>query len=135
MYENILCRLNQGRSPDAPCYIQIIKLLKKMGHEVVSEHVASAGLEEVEASLTDEEIFNSDIRYIEQCECLVADVTVPSIGVGYEICYSVSKGKRVLCLYKEEANVSAMVLGNRRITSILYRDIEGLGKSLASIIK
>ena len=118
-----------------PVYIEIIKLLKKMGHEVVSEHVASVGLEEVEASLTDEEIFNSDIRFVEQCECLIADVTIPSIGVGYEICQAVSRGKQVLCLYKEEANVSAMVLGNRRITSILYRDIEGLGKSLASIIK
>ncbi|MBU4491610.1 MAG: hypothetical protein KKD69_04015 [Euryarchaeota archaeon] len=43
-----------------PVYKQIIQLLKKMGHTIVSEHVASTRLEEAEAKLTDEEIFKSD---------------------------------------------------------------------------
>ncbi len=111
-------------------YKQIIALLKKSGHDVVSEHVASSKLEEDEAKRTDEEIFLSDTGFIDECECLVADVTVPSIGVGYEICYAVSKGKRVLCLYKEGTNVSAMVLGNKLVISIPYVNVEGLEKSL-----
>ena len=111
-------------------YKQIVALLKKLGHEVVSEHVASTKLEEAEARLTEEEIFNSDIGFIDECDCVVADVTVPSIGVGYEICYAVSRGKRVLCIYKEGTNVSAMVLGNRRVTPIPYMDMEGLKENL-----
>ena len=111
-------------------YQQIIALLKKSGHVVVSEHVASSKLEEAEARLTEEDIFKSDIRFIDECDCLVADVTVPSIGVGYEICHAVSKGKRVLCVYKEGTNASAMVLGNERVISMPYRDMEGLEKSL-----
>ncbi len=118
-----------GRSM-LPVYMQIIALLKKSGHEVVSEHVASSKLEEAEARLTEEEIFKSDIGFIDECECLVADVTIPSIGVGYEICYAVSRGKRVLCIYKEGTNASAMVLGNERVISIPYVDMEGLEKSL-----
>jgi len=118
-----------------PVYIQIIALLKKMGHVILSEHVASPVLEEAEAKLTDEEIFNSDIQFIDQCECLVADVTIPSVGVGYEICHAVTNGKKVFCLHKEGAKVSAMVLGNRDITSILYRDIEGLSNDIALKIK
>ncbi|MCZ7396218.1 MAG: nucleoside 2-deoxyribosyltransferase [Candidatus Methanoperedens sp.] len=118
-----------------PVYKQIIQLLKKLGHTIVSEHVASTQLEESEARLTEEEIFRSDISFIDECDCLVAEVTMPSIGVGYEICYAVSKGKRVLCLYKEGTNVSAMVLGNRRVTSIQYVDVKGLGKSLALYFK
>ena len=111
-------------------YKQIVALLKKLGHEVVSEHVASTKLEEAEAKLTEEEIFNSDIGFIDECDCVVADVTVPSIGVGYEICYAVSRGKRVLCVYKEGTNVSAMVLGNRGVTPIPYMDMEGLKENL-----
>jgi nucleoside 2-deoxyribosyltransferase len=114
-----------------PVYKQIILLLKKLGHTIVSEHVASANLEEVEARFTEEEIFRSDINFIDECDCLIAEVTMPSIGVGYEICYAVSKGKRVLCLYKEGTNVSAMVLGNRSVTTVPYVNMEGLGKRLA----
>lgn len=112
-------------------YRQIVALLKKMGHTIVSEHVAATQLEEAEARLTDEEIFRSDTGFIDECDCLVAEVTIPSTGVGYEICYAVSKGKRVLCLYKEGTNVSAMVLGNRRVTSVPYVNMEGLEKRLA----
>lgn len=114
-----------------PVYKQIIQLLKKMGHTIVSEHVASTRLEEAEAKLTDEEIFKSDTGFIDECDCLIAEVTMPSIGVGYEICYAVSKGKRVLCLYKKGTNVSAMVLGNKDLISIPYVNTEDLRESLA----
>ncbi len=118
-----------------PLYKQIIQLLKRMGHTIVSEHVASAKLEEAEARLTEEEIFRSDINFIDECDCLVAEVTMPSTGVGYEICHAVSNGKRVLCLYKEGTNVSAMVLGNRGVISVPYVDMEGLEKRLALYFK
>ncbi len=114
-----------------PVYKQIIQLLKKMGHTIVREHVASTRLEEAEARLTDEEIFKSDTGFIDECDCLIAEVTMPSIGVGYEICYAVSKGKRVLCLYKKGTNVSAMVLGNKDLISIPYVNTEDLRESLA----
>jgi len=119
-----------GRSM-LPVYIHIVELLKKQGHEVVSEHVASVGLEKIEARITDEEIFNNDIGFIDECECLVADVTIPSIGVGYEVGYAVSIGKNVLCVYNEDANVSAMVRGNKQIISAPYRNMEELEKTLA----
>jgi len=115
-----------GRSM-LPAYIQIIKKLKMQGHTVVSEHVASEVLEETEAKITDEEICKNDLGYIDGCECLVAEVTISSIGVGYEIGYAVSKGKLVLCIYREEANVSAMVRGNRQIISVPYTNMEELG--------
>lgn len=114
-----------------PVYIRIVDLLKKQGHTVVSEHVASVDLEKIEEKVTDEEIFNKDIGYVNECECLVADVTIPSIGTGYEICYAVSRGKQVLCIYREEANVSAMVMGNDLIVLVPYKNMEELEKSLA----
>ncbi len=112
-------------------YKQVVALLKKMGHVVVSEHVASSKLEEAEARLTEEEIFATDIRFIDECDCLVAEVTIPSTGVGYEICYAVSKGTRVVCVYKKGASVSAMVLGNEGVKAIPYRNMEELEKRLS----
>lgn len=118
-----------------PVYIRIVEILKKQGHTVVSEHVASVDLEKTEAKVTDEEIFNNDIGYVNECECLVADVTIPSIGTGYEICYAVSKGKKVLCIYRENANVSAMVRGNDRIVSVPYKNVEELEETFAMCLR
>ena len=123
-----------GRSM-LPVYIQIIGILKKSGHSVVSEHVASIDLEKIESKLTDEEIFNNDIGYIDECECIVADVTIPSVGVGYEICHAASKGKRVLCIYMDDSKVSAMVKGNKRIISVPYKNIEDVENIFATHLR
>lgn len=123
-----------GRSM-LPVYMQIVQIMKEMGHEVLSEDVATEELEESKVMLTDDEIFDMDIRFIEECDYFVADVTVNSIGVGYEICYAVSKGKPTLCVYMQDTNISAMLLGNRSVTSIPYLNIVELQNSLSLHLK
>ena len=48
-----------------------------------------------------------------QCSVVVAEVTVPSLGVGYEIGRAVAMGKQVLCLYRPQEGrlLSAMIRG------------------------
>ncbi len=43
---------------------------------------------------------------------MVAEVTVPSTGVGYEVCRTLGLVMPVLCVHISGANVSAVVLGN-----------------------
>ncbi len=95
-----------------PIYQYIIRFLKTRGFTVISEHVAAEGLEKVEAKLTEQEIYEKDANWIEESDLAVAEITVPSIGVGYEICHAVKHKKPVLCLYEAGAKASAMVLGN-----------------------
>ena len=49
---------------------------------------------------------------VAECDVLLAEVSTPSHGVGYEIGYALSVGKRVLCLYHKGRKVSKMILGN-----------------------
>lgn len=95
-----------------PTYQYIIRFLKSMNYTVISEHVAASGLEKVEANMTEQEIYEKDANWIEESDRVVAEITVPSIGVGYEICHAVKHKKPVLCLYEAQAKASAMVLGN-----------------------
>ena len=50
---------------------------------------------------------------LRQCSVVVAEVTVPSLGVGYEIGRAVAMGKQVLCLYRPQEGrlLSAMIRG------------------------
>ena len=93
-------------------YQHICKFLRSNGADVLSWHVADSALGEKEAKMSEREIYDRDIGLLKRSDCLIAEVTIPSIGVGYEICRGVGMGLSVLCVHKQEANVSAMLLGN-----------------------
>ncbi len=80
----------------------------------------------------DEEIYERDIRWLMSSDVVVADVSVPSIGVGYEVGKAEEWGKRVLCLYRDGSpnRLSAMIGGNSGIT---VREYGGVEEALALI--
>ena len=53
------------------------------------------------------------VDMLRECHVVVAEVTVASLGVGYEIGRAVAMGKNVLCLYRpqEDKMLSAMIRG------------------------
>ncbi|MDD3246927.1 MAG: nucleoside 2-deoxyribosyltransferase [Methanosarcina sp.] len=86
--------------------------LEEAGTEVLSWHVADPDLEENESKMTEQEIYDRDMGLLAKSDALIAEVTVPSTGVGYEICRALDRKIPVLCLHRTGAAVSAMVLGN-----------------------
>jgi len=96
-------------------YQHLCSFIVSKGHEVLTEHVADPQVEKVEAAMTEQEIFARDMALLEHSSCLIAEVSIPSTGVGYEICSAVQRHIPVLCLYRSGSNVSAMVLGNPHV--------------------
>nr|WP_321497086.1 nucleoside 2-deoxyribosyltransferase [uncultured Methanolobus sp.] len=115
-------------------YMEICNYLQDSGHEILSWHVADPELEKTESLLTEEEIYIRDMEFLEKSECVIAEVSTPSIGVGYEICSALQKGFPVLCLYTAEANVSAMLLGDKRIICKEYRTIDELKEEVTQFL-
>lgn len=60
------------------------------------------------------------------CDVLIAEVSIPSLGVGYEIAYAESKGKQVISLYNinSEKSLSYMISGNIKNKVIKYRNLD-----------
>ena len=56
---------------------------------------------------------------------MIAEVSTPSLGVGYEIACGVQRGIPVLCLYREGLCISKMVAGNTapNLRICTYRDL------------
>ncbi len=105
------------------------------GVEVLSEHVARDTVFAEERNMTEKEIFLRDMGGIVQCDCLVAEVSVPSVGVGYEICHAVDLKKPVLCVYERGAKVSAMVLGNKGVVAQDYGDLDELQRLVVEFLR
>jgi hypothetical protein len=105
------CSLTGGRQDEA-VYGRIVDALLAAGHEVPTAHLARPGVMSLERVVEPAEVFARDIEWIEGCQALVAEVSTPSHGVGYEIAHALLLGKPVLCCHRSSARVSKMITGN-----------------------
>ena len=122
------CGSIRGGRELALTYGYIIGILQEFGH-VLTEHVGSDEvIREEDGSLTDREIHDRDLGWITESDLLVAEVTQPSLGVGYEIGRAIEMGKPVLCLYDAGSDraLSAMIAGSNSVTLKRYRQREEL---------
>ncbi len=124
-----------GRS-DVDLYARIIDLLNGHG-EVLTEHVGQQDLETQEAALSDREIHDQDLAWLRRADAVVAEVTVPSLGVGYELGRAVAWEKPALCLYRPggERDLSAMVRGSDELTVAEYDDPASLDAIVTSFLE
>jgi nucleoside 2-deoxyribosyltransferase len=79
-----------------------------------------------EDGVTDEYIYERDVAWLREADFLVAEVTTPSLGVGYELGYAEARGKPTLCLFRPTSgrSMSAMIRGNARFVSKNYDTVE-----------
>lgn len=116
------CSITGGREFES-VYQTIVRALEMGGHQVPTAHLAESGVTSVEAALAPIEVYERDVAWIRACNALIAEVSVPSHGVGYEIGYALGLRKPVLALYQEGRKVSKMISGNPdpNLTVSLYR--------------
>lgn len=117
-------------------YKTIVAYLKTQGHQVLTEHIVIDNIFDFENQLSPQEIFERDIQWLDDCDLVVAEVSTPSLGVGYEVCYALEHGIPTLCLYQPDIFVSRMILGNTSPAIILsqYRDEKELFEKLDAFL-
>ena len=115
----------RGGRDEEENYLKIINYLGKFG-EVLTEHVGHKNIEKDETEKTDNYIFERDVSWLKISDIMVADVTVPSLGVGYEIGFAETLGIPILCLYnpKNKKSLSAMISGNKNLIWKEYNSVE-----------
>lgn len=119
----------RGGRDDAALYHQIVELLGNYG-DVLTEHVADTELGILGQDIGDRNIHDRDLGWLKSSDCLVAEVTTPSLGVGYEIGKATEWGKPVLCLYRpaEGRSLSAMIAGSDGVTLKEYQSTNELNQ-------
>lgn len=115
---------------------EIVKLLKeKFNFEVLSEHVVKDDAWKYDSQFPTQHVFERDMKWIEESVCLIAEVSSPSLGVGYEISHALNLKKPVLCLVKKDVDdkLSKIIRGNTStyIRVVSYKNI----KDIESIIR
>lgn len=83
--------------------------------EVLTEHIGGSVLTAAGESISDIEIYDRDITWLKNADVLVAEVTTPSLGVGFEIGKMTEWKRPVLCLFRPSKGItlSAMIAAQR----------------------
>jgi nucleoside 2-deoxyribosyltransferase len=117
-------------------YIKIIKFVEKLGHSALTE------LNEKFNStipLSEKQIYTRDIKWIDGSHLMIAEISGPSLGVGFEIAYALFQRKiPVLALAQADIKkVSAMITGcgSKLLTTARYHDIDDMKQIIEKYLK
>lgn len=112
----------RGEAPDRAWFSVLIGRIGRHGR-VLTEHSFGYSPED-EVRFDDSWIYETDMGWLREADALVAEVTAPSFGVGYEIAKAEEWGKPVLLLYRlrEGRKPSAMLQGNRGLEMVKFTD-------------
>ncbi|RUT73190.1 nucleoside 2-deoxyribosyltransferase [Ancylomarina longa] len=118
----------RGGQQDVEIYHEIIEELKQYG-TVLTEHI---GTKIKKNNMTDQEIHDRDMNWVIESDVLVAEVSTPSLGVGYEIGRALDMKKPIICLYRSinGKTTSAMIRGCTDLQCFEYATLEEAKKIL-----
>lgn len=107
---------------DQSNYITILDAIKKAGGDVLSEIFVHDAINFGGSPLPPDKIYARDIDMIAAADVVIAEVSNPSLGVGYELAYAEKLDRRILCLYNKDSGskLSSMISGNSYNTVVEF---------------
>jgi nucleoside 2-deoxyribosyltransferase len=122
----------RGGRGDRALYLALVDELRRYG-EVLTEHVASPELDPIGESGSDAAIHDRDLAWLKEADYLVAEVTTPSLGVGYEIGRATEWNTPVLALFRpsEGKKLSAMIAGSNGVEAREYQEASDAAETIA----
>lgn len=124
------CSIRGGRD-DAENYAKLVEHIK-LRAIVLTEIFADGKLTASGMNKPSEEIWKIDTDWIKEADAVIAEVTNPSLGVGYEIALAESLSKPVLALFRNNGSrrLSAMIGGAPGVKTVEYVQLSEAEKAI-----
>jgi adenylate kinase len=119
----------RGGTIDRAVYRAQIEQLSTFG-KVLTEHLGNDSPQALDMGMTDAAIYHSDAQWLALADIVVAEVSSPSLGVGFQLGTATQLGKKILCLYQGNKPPSAMIAG---CPHLLFQSYETTAQSLEII--
>jgi nucleoside 2-deoxyribosyltransferase len=129
------CSIRGGRD-DAHIYADLVAHLKNKA-TVLSEIIADSKVTAAGSNKANDYIWKRDTDWIREADVLVAEVTNPSLGVGYEIAKAEEWNKPVLAIFRDtgERRLSAMIEGSSGTITVYYKDITEARRAIDDFLR
>jgi len=63
---------------------RVVELLESRGHEVLTRHLVDDNAWELDRLITPQQVYERDMKWLEQCDLFIAEVSGSSFGLGFE---------------------------------------------------
>src|SRR5579863_4719673 len=84
----------------------IVELLTHLGHEVLTRHLVDDNAWEKDRLITPNEVYLRDMKWLEQCDLFMAEVSGSSFGLGFETGYLLgATSKKIILFYRRDMTV------------------------------
>ena len=115
----------------------IVAMLEAIGHVVLTKHLVEDDAWEKDRLITAQQVYQRDLRWLTECDCLMAEVSGSSFGLGFETGYLLgATDKDVVLFYRRdvEKRISLLITGNAhpRCTLVPYSDVKEIEAFIAS---
>lgn len=114
-----------GGRADVELYRWFVEALEAEGYRVLAGAVAAEHVTAGGEAISRREIFDRDIGWVDDSDLVVAEVSMPSLGVGYEIAYARHVRRiPVIALWRpaHAKRCSAMISGDPGAELLEYED-------------
>ncbi len=107
---------------------RVVELLESRGHEVLTRHLVGDDAWQLDRLISPQQVYERDMRWLEQCDMFVAEVSGSSFGLGFETGYLLgATAKKAVLLYKRdvEKRISLLITGNTNPQCVVvpYTDV------------
>ena len=115
----------------------IVGMLEAIGHVVLTKHLVEDDAWEKDRLITAQQVYQRDLRWLTECDCLMAEVSGSSFGLGFETGYLLgATDKDAVLFYRRdvEKRISLLITGNAhpRCTLVPYSDVKEIEAFIAS---
>jgi nucleoside 2-deoxyribosyltransferase len=93
---------------------KIVDILVEMRHEVLTRHLVEDNAWQADRRITPKEVYLRDMKWLEQCDLFIAEVSGSSFGLGFETGYLLgATTKKVVLSYRQdvETKISLLITG------------------------
>ncbi|HQF43388.1 MAG TPA: nucleoside 2-deoxyribosyltransferase [Ignavibacteriaceae bacterium] len=116
-------------------YSKVVEVVESLGHTALSEMSKKF---HSSIPLSPKQVYARDMKWLEGSKLMIAEISGPSLGVGFEIAYALFVKKiNVLALYSSDApNLSSMITGcnNPKLSISKYTNADDLTKIINDFI-
>ena len=129
------CSIRGGRD-DAELYGELVAHINTKAN-VLSEIFADKTLTPQGSAGASADIYAKDIAWVKEADAIIAEVTNPSLGVGYEIAKAEEWKKPILALFRDtgERKLSAMIDGSPHLKIARYTSLPEAQRTIDIFLK
>ena len=125
----------KGSLDVAENHSKIEDFLKNYG-TIISKDIRSKSIGLNGEELNNNQILQRNLDLIRSSDVLIADVSNPSLGVGYQIHFAKTLNKKIICLYQLQVkkDLSPIIDGDEYLEILKFNNVEEIFTKLGNIL-